>query len=201
MSSPPERRPERPEPKTGTRAGPVRYSVPDAAQLLGISERAVRKRIAAGTVIGFPSGRSYVVEIPDPAAPAPERAGPGSGPVPEPNQARAAQDRTSLTALVAVKDDMISAQRNEIEFLREQLDQRSRELSSERERADTIQQMALLRIEALTAGDVETNDPAQDQRTASTAAPGATEAPESTPNTLHEPSVVTSWLRRLFGRS
>jgi len=170
--------------------------------LLGISERAVRKRIAAGTVIGFPSGRSYVVEIPDPAAPAPERAGPGSGPVPEPNQARAAQDRTSLTALVAVKDDMISAQRNEIEFLREQLDQRSRELSSERERADTIQQMALLRIEALTAGpdEPEADETATEAHNASPEAPGATETPAMAPDTVHKPSHVTSWLRRLFGR-
>jgi len=42
---------------------------------------------------------------------------------------------------------------------------------------------------------------AQDRAPASPTAPGATEPPESTPDTLSEPSHVTSWLRRLFGRS
>jgi len=41
----------------------------------------------------------------------------------------------------------------------------------------------------------------QDRRTASPAAPGATDPPETTPNTLSEPSVVASWLRKVFGRS
>jgi hypothetical protein len=195
MSDQPEPRQERPEPKTG----PVRYSVPDAARLLGISERAVRKRITAGTLVGFLSGRSYVVELPDPTAPVPEPGPARSGTGPEQQRARAAQDRTSGSELVAAKDDMIAAQRQEIEFLRDQLDQKNREQAAERERFDVIHREALHRIEALTAGDAD--EPATMPQDASPTAPGATEAGAMGQESLSEPSHVASWLRRIFGRS
>ena len=102
-----------------------------------------------------------------------------------------------MTALVAAKDDMISAQRNEIEFLREQLDQRSRELAAERERADILHREALGQIQALTAGDVAPDESAQEQRTAPTMPSGR----EEPPDTSHTPSWLSvAWLRKLFGR-
>jgi len=59
-------------------------SVPAAAQALGISERAVRKRIHAGTLRAQPFGRSFMVWLPDDgevvAEPGPE---PGPAPGPE----------------------------------------------------------------------------------------------------------------------
>jgi hypothetical protein len=64
--------------------GPGPVAVPVAARALGISERAVRKRIAAGTLHGEPFGRSFRVWLP---ADAPEP-GPGPGPLrgPEPGR-------------------------------------------------------------------------------------------------------------------
>jgi len=55
-------------------------------------------------------------------------------------------------------------------------------------------------IKQLTAGDVAPDHTSQDQRTASPEAPGATDPPAMTPNTSHEPSHVAGWLRKLFGR-
>ncbi len=52
----------------GTNGGTGRYSVPQAARYLGISERAVRKRIEAGTLAAERDGRQWVVflgAIPD----------------------------------------------------------------------------------------------------------------------------------------
>ncbi len=55
---------DRPGPEPGPEAGPEPVSVPLAARALGISERAVRKRIAAGTLRAEPFGRSYRVWLP-----------------------------------------------------------------------------------------------------------------------------------------
>jgi len=76
--------------RTGTTAGPEHgpepgpVSVPAAAQALGISERAVRKRIHAGTLRAQPFGRSFKVWLPDDARPAGPEPGPASGPEPGP---------------------------------------------------------------------------------------------------------------------
>ncbi len=48
------------EPPRGT----ARYSVPEAARALGISERAVRKRIVAGTLPAEKEGSRWVVFLP-----------------------------------------------------------------------------------------------------------------------------------------
>ena len=49
---------------TGPSAEPGRYSVPEAARRLGISERAVRKRITAGTLDAHKLGPAWVVLLP-----------------------------------------------------------------------------------------------------------------------------------------
>jgi len=67
-----------PGPEPLPEPGPV--SVPAAAQALGISERAVRKRIHAGTLRAQPFGRSFMVWLLD-DSPA---AGPEPGPAPRP---------------------------------------------------------------------------------------------------------------------
>lgn len=57
------------EPVGGTddgTGGPRRYSVPQAARRLGISERAVRKRIDAGTVLAVREGRAWTVILEEP---------------------------------------------------------------------------------------------------------------------------------------
>src|SRR5215213_4899753 len=45
----------------GTGSGPARYSVPQVARVLGISERAVRKRITVGTLDAHKEGSAWVV--------------------------------------------------------------------------------------------------------------------------------------------
>lgn len=48
----------------GTNGGTGRYSVPQAARYLGISERAVRKRIQTGSLAAERDGRQWVVFLP-----------------------------------------------------------------------------------------------------------------------------------------
>jgi hypothetical protein len=62
----------------------VRYSVPQVARVLGISERAVRKRITAGTLDAHKEGSAWVVLLPAtseavPAVPAAQGAAPEGG--------------------------------------------------------------------------------------------------------------------------
>ena len=61
----------------------MRYSVPEAAKLLGITERAVRKRIEAGTLLGKRNGREWVVLLP--REPVAEPKGTSSGTDSEPD--------------------------------------------------------------------------------------------------------------------
>ena len=79
-----------PELRTGTGPEPEPVSVPVAARALGISERAVRKRIAAGTLRAEPFGRSYRVWLPEEVPPPGPEPGPARGPEhgPEPIEAQ-----------------------------------------------------------------------------------------------------------------
>ena len=85
--------PEPAEPRTGTGPAPVPergpLTVPEAARALGISERAVRKRITAGTLRATPRGRSFDVYLPGPVpgatgpeGPEQDRSTGGQGPEP-----------------------------------------------------------------------------------------------------------------------
>ena len=49
---------------SGPGGGTARHSVPETARLLGISERAVRKRITAGTLEAHKEGTAWVVLLP-----------------------------------------------------------------------------------------------------------------------------------------
>jgi hypothetical protein len=66
------------DPEDGTRRGTARYSVPEAARTLGLSERAVRKRITAGTLDAVKAGPAWSVFLPigTPAAQEAVRRGP-----------------------------------------------------------------------------------------------------------------------------
>ena len=82
--------------------------------------------------------------------------------------AQIAQAVADAEAVVTAKDQTIGELSTDVVYLRqhldqvsEQLEQRSRELAAERERADVIQQLALTRIEALTSvsGDHRQDEP------------------------------------------
>jgi len=107
--------------------------------------------------------------------------------------------------VIAAKDALVERLADEVAYLRVQLDQRgreleqraqeleqrSRELAAERERADVIQQLALQRIEALTATIGEQRESAPER---APDAPGSTEgAPE------HPSSWWATMLRKVRG--
>ncbi len=84
MSDPTEPVPPTGTAPAGTPAGTARYSVPEVARVLGISERAVRKRITAGTLDAHKEGNAWVVLLSSttgavPAAPAAPGAVPERG--------------------------------------------------------------------------------------------------------------------------
>lgn len=64
MSDPTEPVPPTGAAPAGTPAGTARYSVPEVARVLGISERAVRKRITVGTLDAHKEGNAWVVLLP-----------------------------------------------------------------------------------------------------------------------------------------
>jgi len=81
----------------GTNGGTGRYSVPQAARYLGISERAVRKRIEAGTLAAERDGRQWVVflaAVPD-AVPGSTGSGTGSAGAAVPSELIEAQYRVT----------------------------------------------------------------------------------------------------------
>jgi hypothetical protein len=85
----------------------MRYSVPEVARLLGISERAVRKRITAGTLDAHKEGNAWVVLLPAttgavPMAPAASGAVPSAAPVG--GTGTAAVDLTPLVEHLERKD-------------------------------------------------------------------------------------------------
>jgi predicted ArsR family transcriptional regulator len=168
------------------------FTIADAADRLGLSSEAIRMRLKRGTLNGAKVDGRWVVYL---------------GTHEQATEQQPTTDHTPTehdqTALVAAKDETINAQREEIAFLRHAIEQQRRDQTAERERFDVIHREALHRIEALTAGPDESEGDgiATMPLTASPTATGATESAAMTQNTLIEPSHLTAWIRRLFGRA
>ena len=138
-----------------------RVSIKVAAERLGVSQDAVRRRLKNGELVGeketTPQGFVWRVELPsdtpevepraDDVVPAPEITTPDASP---PTIAEETVELIQLRERMAATTEMVVRLDTEVAYLRDQLEQRSRELAAERERADVIQQLALQRIEALT---------------------------------------------------
>ena len=139
----------------------------EAAHRLGVTPDAVRARLRRGTLPGERVDGEWRVHMPRRPEPPPPSARRDANATP--TATRHDDDTTGVGALIAAKDDAIAAQREEIAFLREQLDHSRRELAAERERFDVIHREALHRIEALTAGDAGAGEPRQDAPLASPA--------------------------------
>jgi len=176
-------------------SAPELVPIAEAARRLGVSADTVRRRLKRGELEGeqHPTAQGFTWLVAMPA---------GSGsPDAALVQARDGQAATSAEgttvadlwraleeegkATIAAKGETIGRlaaevahlrdrENAEITFLREQLDQRSRELAAERERFDVIQQLALQRIEALTTTVAEQRE---DASTAASEPPGATDGP------------------------
>ena len=130
-------------------AAPAGATVAEAAARLGVTPDAIRRRLHRGTLAGAKTAEGeWRIWFPD--------AAPGEPPGPRQDTARTRQDAppAETEALRAHVDDL----RADVAYLRDQLDQRSRELAAERERADILHREALARIPALLAGDVAGQD-------------------------------------------
>jgi len=169
-------------------SAPELVPMTEAARRLGVSVDTVKRRLKRGDLTGeqlpTPQGFTWLIAMP---------IGSGSADTP-PNQTHDAErptdDGTATAELwrlleeeraevVAAKDAMITRLVDEVAYLRErfdqrglELEQRSRELAAERERADVIQQLALQRIEALTA---TVSEQREDPPTVAPEAPGTTD--------------------------
>ncbi len=157
-------------------------TIAEAARVLGLSTDAVRKRLQRGTIPGEKIGDTWWVFLEDDTAT-------GDRPdvsrhQPDTDRTRPDGDRTTAAAV----DPLVETLREEVAYLRDQLDQRSRELASERERFDVLHREALARIPALSAG--------QDASVAAPFAPGAAQPAEAT--AARSLSRWATWWRRVF---
>jgi len=190
-------------------------SAVEAARVVGVHGRTIRRAITEGQLVATMEGGAYRVT---PAALAAWRATRTPRPTPDAGmdttldtgvdvQARVQdtvhQPTPGVADVIAAKDALVGRLADEVAYLRVQLDQRgreleqrgqeleqrSRELAAERERADVIQQLALQRIEALTA---TVADNRQDAPERAPEPPGRDEAPSE-----GDPS---SWLATMLRR-
>jgi len=165
---------------------PELVPIAEAARRLGVSPDTVRRRLKRGELEGeqHPTAQGFTWLVVMPSGSGSSEAAPAQvlG-----GQSTATEEGTATAELwrllederaevVAAKDAMITRLADEVTYLRERFDQRglelelrSRELAAERERADVIQQLALQRIEALTA---TVTDQREDALTAAPEAPG-----------------------------
>ncbi len=152
---------------------PELVPIAGAARGLGVSADTVRRRLKRGELEGeqHPTAQGFTWLVAMPAG----SGSPDAALVQAPDgQAATSAEGTTVAdlwraleeegkATIAAKDETIGRlaaevahlrdrENAEITFLREQLDQCSRELAAERERFDVIQQIAPTRIEALTSG-------------------------------------------------
>ncbi len=131
-----------------------RLTLREAAEATGMPLDALRKRVYRGTIKATKVDGQYLIVPADLA----ELIEPGE-------TSSDIGETTGETVLGRISDkgetaaqapvltlDYIESLKDEISFLRSQLDQRSRELADERERSDVLHREAFARIEALTAG-------------------------------------------------
>ena len=156
-------RAERPE-RTANRSS-EQLTFAEAAERLNISADAVRMRVHRGTLASVRANERTLVLWPQPD---------------QPHEHRTERTSSANRSPVQRDDRLTTVLQDEVAFLRDQLDQRSRELAAERERFDVLHREALGRIPALGAGQ----DPVTEHR----AEPAPTE---------HRPR---PWWRRLWER-
>ena len=140
-----------------------RLSVPEAAELLGVTQSAVRKRVQRGTIPWDKDseGRIYVyVDLSE-------------------TSRETGRDKTRDGTTGQSRDELLEAYRDQIDFLRREL-----------ERKDTLLMSLMQRVPEL--------EPAPEPHEAAAAPPnGTTKGDSSTEQ--QEPAQRRSWLHRFFG--
>ena len=160
-------------------------SVSEAADRLGLTPDAVRARLHRGTLDGEKHAGAWRVWL--------------STTTTDRQTTVDRQDPTghrqdAPTAEVEALRDHVAHLAADVAYLQDQLAQRSRELATERERSDVIQQLALQRIPVLTPGE----SPAQTAPQTVPAAPGGPSPAEA--GDRASATTVGAWWRRLLGR-
>lgn len=142
-----------------------RLTLREAADRTGIPLDALRKRVYRGTVPAEKIDGQYTIAIDDLDAITTDQGHSlplgqtvGETRVGHGSDTGETRDRTdSETVPDSIALDYIASLKDEITFLREQLDHSRRELAAERERSDVIQQLALQRIPPLAVGETRTD--------------------------------------------
>jgi len=135
---------------TGFRQGRDRpsLSVAEAADRLGLTPDAVRARLHRGTLGGEKHAGTWRVWLSDDVTPTgTDRQTTGD------RQDATGPRQGASTAEVDALRDHVAHLAADVAYLQDQLAQRSRELATERERSDVIQQLALQRLPVLTPGE------------------------------------------------
>lgn|GEM_PF-1897898 len=175
-----------------------RVSIKEAAERLGVSQDTIRRRLKHGELVGerekTPQGfvwrvelsQEYVGEVGESAA----------GGTSTQDGDKHTDSPTRVAELLASKDETIARLDSDVAYLRDQLDQRSRELATERERSDVIQQLALNRIPPLSAGESRTQQsddqprPRTEQQKTSPEGRSEEIGPKTTQDTLQSETVT-----------
>jgi hypothetical protein len=163
------------------------FTVAEVAARLGVTPDAVRRRLHRGTLVGMKTAAGeWRVLLPDTTPP-----GQGPDPVTGERQDPARTRPDVPTGEVAALRGHVEDLRADVAYLQNQLDQRSRELASERERSDILHREALSRIGALGPGETPESPPET----------GATAAPERQHATIRSArgQPPGAWWRRWLG--
>jgi hypothetical protein len=143
-----------------------RVTVPEAAEMMGVTQSAIRKRVQRGTIPWDKDSEGRIYVYVDPSETRPETG----------------EDRARDTVTGQSRDEVLEAYKDQVEFLRREL-----------ERKDTLLMSLMQRIPELEA-------PSERQRSPETAAeePYSTHAPPEGQDQQH-PVERLSWWRRFFG--
>jgi hypothetical protein len=154
-----------------SRGRPVdRVTVPEAAEMMGVTQSAIRKRVQRGTILWDKDSEGRIFVYVDPSETSPETR----------------RDKTQDTVSGQSPDELLEAYRDQVEFLRREL-----------ERKDTLLMSLMQRIPELEAPSEPSGAPEPaSEEPYSTHAPPTPERPVSGEQ---EPSERRSWWREFFG--
>jgi len=157
-----------------------RYTVREASELLGITPEAVRARLFRGTLQRETGDDGTVFVV-----------------LHAPPRSDQSSDQSSAQALIVERlDSQLEDMREQVAFLRHELDQRTEEIR----RRDTIIAQLTQRIPELTSGSSsEASGPPEASEYPLTAAEPSEATGPQTPQKRETPAETPPWWRRMFG--
>src|SRR5215207_1637187 len=143
-----------------------RVTVPEAAKMMGVTQSAIRKRVHRGTIPWDKDHEGRIYVYVDPSEMSPETRG----------------GKARETSVGQSGDELLEAYRDQVEFLRREL-----------ERKDTLLISLMQRVPELEPAKHSSSDPREGHATGSEEADKGTGSPEP-----QEPSQRRSWGRAFF---